>query len=94
LFRRHVFFAFKEVLNNIRRHADAEETVIDIRVEPTRLTFFVRDDGVGFDVLSAGLPGHGLENLKRRAAALKGNCLVESAPGSGSVVTFSAPLKS
>lgn len=94
LFRRHVFFAFKEVLNNIRRHADASEIVMEIHISASDLTFVVRDDGVGFDVRSAGLPGHGLENLKRRAAALKGNCHVESAPGSGSVVTFSAPLKS
>jgi signal transduction histidine kinase len=94
LFRRHVFFSFKEVLNNIRRHADAAEIVVEIRISPSHLTFVARDDGVGFDVRSAGLPGHGLENLKRRAAALKGDCHVESAPGSGSVVTFSVPLKS
>jgi signal transduction histidine kinase len=94
LFRRHVFFAFKEVLNNIRRHAEAEEITVEIRVDPTHLVFVVRDDGVGFDVGSAVSAGHGLENLNRRAAALKGHCRIESAPGSGSVVTFSAPLKS
>lgn len=94
LFRRHVFFAFKEALNNIRKHADAGTIEIRILIDPSHLTFSIRDDGIGFDLQTAELPGHGLHNLKRRAARLKGTCRIESHPGRGSVVTFSAPLKS
>jgi signal transduction histidine kinase len=94
LFRRHVFFAFKEALNNIRKHADAGKIEVRIRMDSSHLTFIVRDDGVGFDLQVAALPGHGLSNLKRRASRLKGTCRIESQPGRGAVVTFSAPLKS
>jgi signal transduction histidine kinase len=94
LFRRHVFFAFKEALNNIRKHAAACKTEVRIRMDASHLTFIVRDDGTGFDPETAELPGHGLNNLKRRAARLKGTCRIESQSGRGSVVTFSVPLKS
>ncbi len=94
LFRRHVFFAFKEALNNIRKHAGACKTELRIRIDASHLTFIIRDDGVGFDPQSTEVPGHGLANLKTRAARLTGTCLIESQPGRGSVVTFSAPLKS
>ncbi|HSP43254.1 MAG TPA: ATP-binding protein, partial [Luteolibacter sp.] len=94
LFRRHVFFAFKETLNNVRKHADAERIEARIHVDSSRLTFTVRDDGIGFDPQTAQSQGRGLGNLKRRAARLKGSCRIESRPGQGSVVTFSVPLKS
>jgi len=94
LFRRHVFFAFKETLNNVRKHANAGHVAIAIRVDGSHLTFTVRDDGVGFDPQAdAPAPG-GLTNLRLRADRLKGDCHIESIPGQGSVVTFSAALKS
>jgi signal transduction histidine kinase len=94
LFRRHVFFAFKETLNNARKHARAARIEVRIRVDSSRLVFTVRDDGIGFDPQACNLTGIGLGNLQRRAARLKGSCHIESRPGHGSVVTFSAPLKS
>jgi signal transduction histidine kinase len=93
-FRRHVFFAFKEALNNIRKHAGTCKTEVCIQLDASHLTFIIRDDGIGFDPKTPSLPGHGLSNLKRRAARLKGTCRIESQPGRGSVVTFSAPIKS
>jgi signal transduction histidine kinase len=94
LFRRHVLFSFKEALNNIRKHADATKVEILILIDTTHLTFTVRDDGTGFDPQSAQLPGHGLANLRRRAERLRGTCRIESGPGGGSTITFTAPLKS
>jgi signal transduction histidine kinase len=94
LFRRHVFFAFKETLNNIRRHAGATAVEVRISIEPRHLVFTVRDNGVGFELQQAVDPGHGLANLKRRAARLHGNCQVQSRPGEGTLVSFKAPLKS
>jgi signal transduction histidine kinase len=94
LFRRHVFFAFKETLNNVRKHAGASKVEVRIQIDSWHLSFTVRDDGTGFDPEAAEIPGNGLNNLKRRAARLKGSCRIESQPGRGSVVTFSVPLKS
>jgi signal transduction histidine kinase len=94
LFRRHVFFAFKETLNNVRRHAAATAVEVRITLRPGHLVFSIRDDGVGFDPAVAAAGGHGLVNLTRRAARLKGACRVESGPGRGTRVEFEAPLQS
>lgn len=94
LFRRHVLFAFKETLNNIRKHSDAAKVEVVIRIDASCLTFTVRDNGAGFDPVAAEQSGHGLANLRRRAIRLGGTVRIESSPGEGSVVTFSAPLKS
>lgn len=94
LFRRHVYFAFKETLHNVRRHAAATRVDVRIEIDSKRLTFTVRDDGVGFDPQSVSVAGHGLRNSRRRAEKLKGLCRLESKPGLGTIVTFEAPLKS
>lgn len=94
LFRRHVFFAFKETLNNVRRHAGATGVGIRITTDGRHFSFEVRDNGAGFDPASAGASGHGLANLKRRAERLKGSFQLKSRPGEGTRVAFRAPLKS
>ena len=94
LFRRHLFLAFKETLNNVRRHAAASRVEVHLAISPSHLAFTVRDDGTGFDPHAVTNSGHGLSNLQRRAERLKGICRLESAPGRGTTVVFKAPLKS
>jgi signal transduction histidine kinase len=94
LFRRHVLFSYKEALNNIRKHAQSSKVGVKILVDSTHFTFSIRDDGLGFDPSVSRLPGHGLDNLRRRAERLKGTCGIKSVVGEGSEVTFTAPLKS
>ena len=94
LFRRHVLFAFKETLNNVRRHAAATRIEVRIEISPTHLTFTVRDDGVGFDLQAVKESGHGLRNLQRRAERIRGTYLMESSPDHGTTTCFKAPLKS
>jgi signal transduction histidine kinase len=92
LFRRHVFLAFKEVLNNVRKHAQTRQATVKVGIQADRLRFTVRDDGVGFDPEMAGGSGHGLDNLKRRASRISGSVRIQSAPGKGTEVTFEAPI--
>ena len=94
LSRRHLFLAFKEGLNNVRRHAEATEIDINICIERHDLTFEIRDNGKGFDPQGISVPGHGLTNLYRRAGRLAGSCLIESSPGHGTRVFFKASLNS
>lgn len=93
-FSRHWFFAFKETLNNVRRHAAAGRVEVKIEITATHLAFTVHDDGLGFDPKAVAGLGHGLNNLQQRAARLKGSCHLESTPGHGTTVTFKAPLNS
>jgi signal transduction histidine kinase len=89
--RRNVFFAFKEILHNIVKHAAASRVAIRIEVTGRQLTLRVQDDGRGFDPGVAN-SGHGLRSLRRRAADLGGSLEVRSQPGQGATVTFTATL--
>ena len=92
LFRRHVFLAFKEVLNNARKHAQSSQVAVKVEIEPNCFRFTVQDQGVGFDPETSGTSGHGLGNLKRRASRVSGSIVIDSSPGKGTKVTFEAPF--
>jgi signal transduction histidine kinase len=92
LFRRHVFLAFKEALNNVRKHARTRRATVKVEIKTDRLRFTVRDEGIGFDPEMPGRPGQGLGNLKRRAARVSGSLRIDSAPGKGTEVIFEAPF--
>jgi signal transduction histidine kinase len=88
-FRQNVFLLYKETLTNVARHARASR--VEIKVEQNngdwRLT--VHDNGVGFDPQES-YSGNGLKNLRLRAAKLNGALALESQPGRGTTVSFSA----
>jgi signal transduction histidine kinase len=88
---RNVLFAFKEVLNNVIRHAGAKRVVIEVEQSRDTLHFSVRDDGCGFDTDQLGA-GNGLRNLDRRAETLGGSVCIDSEIGRGTTVRFRAKL--
>ena len=90
-FRRHVFFAFKEILHNIVSHAAATRVSIRLDVTGRQLTLRVDDNGRGFDRATAA-SGHGLRSLRQRAADLRGEFVVDSEPGKGTIVTLKVTL--
>ena len=90
--RRHVFLIFKEILNNIVRHADATAVSVDVTVTSRQLLFTVTDDGRGFDTARAA-EGQGLRSMQRRASSLGGSLEVTSSPATGTRVTFMLPVR-
>lgn len=92
-FRRHFFFAFKEVLHNVSRHASAQAVEVRLRIGRRELSFEVEDDGCGFDLEKASRQGHGLANLKRRAGRMKGHVEITSRPGEGTHVKLVVPIQ-
>ena len=90
--RRHFFFAFKEALNNVRKHAQATTVEVLFELTPLQVTFEVADNGVGFEPDKVDRSGHGLENFRRRADRVNGLCEIKSIPKQGTTVRFSAPL--
>ena len=86
--QRHLLLAFKEALHNIRKHADARHVTITFTDDGALLRLRIADDGAGFNPPSAR-EGHGLTNLRHRAAALGGELTLESAPGRGTTLALS-----
>lgn len=97
--RRHLYLIFKEAITNIARHADCTSASLAIAVRDHQLAAEIRDDGRGLhdarlsdDLRPAG-GGHGLENMRARAAELRGHLQVESAAGQGTRLILKVPLK-
>jgi signal transduction histidine kinase len=82
----------QEALNNVMKHAKAQRVTIRLQygqraVHPS-INLQVRDDGIGFDPLTAmNAGGVGLRSFEERAAKLGGRVTLESSPGRGTTVT-------
>jgi len=96
--RRHVYLILKETLTNVLRHAQATSVAVLVTASRGRLRIEVTDDGIGLDGSTRnGSPstngGHGLENIRRRAAALGGTARIESpARGRGTSIVVEVPV--
>jgi signal transduction histidine kinase len=90
--RRHVYLIFKELLNNVVRHAAAGQVRIAVMVDAGELQLDVTDDGVGFDPAAVG-DGSGLASMARRAEEIGGRLHIDSRPGEGTRVRLVTPLK-
>ena len=88
----------QEALNNVAKHAHADNAVVSVAVLGDELTVDIFDDGRGFDPVQtpqrASSHGYGLGGIQQRIAALSGTVNIESAPGEGTVVAARIPLTS
>ncbi len=92
-----LFRGFREVLQNVVKHAQARSVGVSVGREDETVLVEVQDDGVGFDtekVLSiheeAG--GFGLFDVRERLDYLGGSLSIQSEPGKGTTATLRAPL--
>lgn len=97
--RRHLYLIMKEALANIARHARCASAACTVAMRDHRLNVEIHDDGRGFvsaldgDVDRRHERGHGLRNMRARAAALGGTLTIESAPDRGTRLTLNIPLR-
>lgn len=91
-FRQELFFAFKEALTNVVRHAAASQVWVRISVLDGQLTVVLADNGRGFDLSERRVGDDGLANMTERLKSLGGHCNISSHPQKGTTVRFQAPL--
>ena len=92
-FKRDLFLIYKEVLNNIVRHAGATKVEIEIDCKRHRLQMKISDNGRGFNNLDQEFrEGNGLRNLRMRAQAIGGSLRVRSALDEGTTVQLMVPM--
>jgi two-component system NarL family sensor kinase len=92
------FRIVQEALGNAIKHSGASNLLVRLRSSVDRLTVWIRDDGVGFDVkdacahaLDAG--SIGLSSMRERAALAGGIFNIQSSIGHGTRIRVSFPIE-
>ncbi len=88
-----VYRIIQECLNNIARHAKAEQIDIDLAISSAQLTLILQDDGIGFDPTQISPGSFGLIGLNERVKLLGGTLQIKSCPGEGVRVEVTIPLE-
>ena len=87
-----VYRIIQEHLNNILKHAKANNVLINVKHVNDQIDITIKDDGQGFDV-RAKRKGIGFKNIQSRAELLNGKMDVISRPGAGCLLVVSFPVK-
>jgi PAS domain S-box-containing protein len=77
-----IYRIIQEQLNNILKHAQANEVVIELNKVKEQVRLRLADDGKGFDP-RVRRKGVGISNIISRAELYNGKVEIESAPGKG-----------
>lgn len=99
IIRNILFQAVRELLNNVVKHAKANQVTISIKKVDENIQIEIRDNGVGFDTtdLFSALGkarGFGLFNIRERLEYVDGSITLDSKPGKGTKIVLKAPLHS
>jgi PAS domain S-box-containing protein len=89
----HLYHMAQESVNNAVKHAKPRGVVIGLTEENGSGTLTVRDDGAGFQSISAAPSGLGLRIMNYRAKIIGGALNVQSTPGEGTVVSCTFPIR-
>ena len=81
----------QEGINNVLKHANATEAILQLQHETGAVRFSVFDNGCGF-VKPARPDGQGLMGIAERVRLLGGKFDIQSAPGKGTRLTVTIPL--
>ncbi len=88
----------QECLTNVRKHAKATSVIIMLTNSYPWVILIIKDNGIGFKQSDNGLPksiknqGIGLQSMKERVAALRGNIDIASAPRKGTIIRIELPI--
>jgi signal transduction histidine kinase/ligand-binding sensor domain-containing protein len=91
-FSRNLSMIFKELFNNILKHANATQVIFSSSVAGNEVKIILGDNGIGFTE-STQKPGRGLSNIKIRAERIKGAIAIDSKPGVGTTTTLKFNLE-
>ena len=85
-----IFRIAQEQLNNVIKHAEAKNVIINIKKADGKIQMSIKDDGLGFNT-ALKRNGVGLRNISSRAEVNNGTVSIISNPGEGCelIVTFS-----
>ncbi len=93
-----IFRVCQESLNNIVKHAKANNVVLNLKLIDGILDLTIKDDGEGFDMeelkaMGSKRSGIGLLGMRERVAAIGGRLFLDSTPGKGTTIQAKIPLE-
>lgn len=91
LVRRNLYLIYKEALHNVVKHAHAQQVQVTLLHHGGWLRLRVQDDGRGPGP-HARSSGHGLRNMRQRAAEAGGETTSAAVPGGGFAVEVRLPV--
>jgi signal transduction histidine kinase len=90
---RELYFALREGLINVIRHARASELKLNLSQEGNTCTAILQDNGSGFDLAATeGGSHYGVRIMRERIENLGGQFTVDTAPGQGTRISIVIPL--
>ena len=97
--RHNLYLAFKESLNNVFKHAQADQVNIRFDLTPEHLSVRVSDNGQGncpslVNADTGHSESHGLRNMRSRLESVGGLVCVDSQPTLGTTIIFQVPILS
>lgn len=83
----------QEALANVHQHAEASRVNVTLSTMPDRVLLDIIDDGRGFDISDTGDGSFGIQGMRRRAADVGGDLVIESQPGKRTILTVDIPIE-
>lgn len=81
--KRHLYMLYRECLNNIVKHANADTVHVIFRLEDHQFFLEVTDNGSGFDPENTRKFGNGLKSMRSRSEKIGAKITIDSRPGTG-----------
>ena len=92
-----IYRIVSELIQNVIKHANANELTIEIEHTPKKYYISVKDDGKGFEIIdgksATKADGFGLMSIKERLESFNGQLELKSAPGKGTTARIEIPVK-
>jgi signal transduction histidine kinase len=92
-----LFRIAQEALNNIIKHAEAQNIYVRVSFNATEIKLSIQDNGKGFPyketekIMQKNMKA-GLTNMQVRSKLISGQMKIQSEPGKGTTILVSAPL--
>lgn len=80
--------SLREAITNTIRHSKATKCILKMEANEDYFRIFISDDGIGFKSQTIG---NGIQSMKERLRALKGNAEIDSTSDRGTIVTLTLP---
>ena len=93
-----VFRIVQEAVSNIKKHANAQNVVVNVEFLDSELKLYIYDDGKGFNVDGIKVnnddinSGFGLFSMRERVELLSGGFEITSEPGKGTRLNITIPI--